>query len=209
VLTDHGHQFRVSRAPRGRRTAVRFRRSPHLVAYWRDGSFRIVNYATRETSTASSLVCELLDFCGEWRSLADIQQGVLAEPSQLAPALLDRLVSLSLMVRSDRPVDSRVAAMDTLGSWNPEVGFFHSASKDVHFWSAAQVRRHAKGTWDPAPIPPPIKSYQGVRTVPLPPAAIDTPFAEVVLSRRTARRYSSVPVTLAELSTMLGVSACV
>jgi SagB-type dehydrogenase family enzyme len=207
VLTDDGHQLRVSGAPRGRRTAVRYRRSPHLVAYWRDGSLRIVNYATRNTSTANTLVCELLDFCGEWRSLADISQAVSVGSSPLVSALLERLVSLSLVLRSDRPVDPRLTAMDTLGSWNPEAGFFHSASKDVRFWSPAQARRHARNAADLVPMPSPIKSYPGARTIRLPDASTETPFAEVVLSRRTSRRYSSVPVTLGELSTILALSA--
>lgn len=197
----------MSRARRGGRAATRFRRSPHLVAYWRNGSLRIVNYATRDTSEANPLVCELLNFCGDWRTVEEIERGLALEPSPTMSALVERLVSLSLLLRSDRPVDSRVIAMDALGPWNPEVGFFHSATKDVQFWSPRDARRHARASPDRSPMPRPVKRYPRARTVPLPRLPASTPFTEVLLARRTSRRYSSVPVTLAELSSILAFSA--
>jgi SagB-type dehydrogenase family enzyme len=122
------------------------------------------------------------------------------------PALVERLVSLSLLLRSDRPVDSRVVAMDALGSWNPEVGFFHSATKDVPFWSPREARRYARTSSDRSPMPRPVKRYPRARTVALPPPPPSTPFTEVLLARRTSRRYSSAPVTLAEMSSILAFS---
>lgn len=197
----------MSRAPRGRRTAVRFRRSPHLVAYWRNGSLHIVNYAVRVTSTVNPLICELLDFCGQWRSLAEIDRGLSLGSSPLVAALLARLVGLSLIVRSDRPLDSRVTAMDRFGSWNPEAGLFHTATKDVQFWSRSRTKRYATAAVDRAPMPSPVKRYPDARTIDLPDAATATPFAQVLLARRTSRRYSSVPVTIGDLSTVLALSA--
>lgn len=206
MLTHDGAADAVSRVRRGRRTTARFRRSPHLVAYWRNGSLRIVNYATRDTSEADPLVCELLSVCGDWRTLTEIEHGLSVAPSPLMPALVERLVSLSLLVRSDRPVDSRLVAMDGLGPWNPEVGFFHTATKDVQFWSPREARQHARTTADRSPMPPPVKRYPRARTVTLPRPPANTPFTEVLLARRTSRRYSSVPVTLAELSSILAFS---
>jgi SagB-type dehydrogenase family enzyme len=176
------------------------------VAYWRSGSLRLVNYATRETSEANPLVCELLDFCGEWRTLSEIEHGLSAAPSPLMRVLVERLVSLSLLLRSDRPVDSRVVAMDALAPWNPEVGFFHGATKDVPFWSPGEARRHARNSVDRSPMPRPVKRYPRAKTVTLPPLPPSTPFTDVLIARRTSRRYSSVPVTLAELSTILAFS---
>lgn len=196
----------MSRARRGLRAAARFRRSPHLVAYWRSGSLRIVNYATRDTSEADPLVCELLNFCGDWRTFQEIEHGLSAAPSPLMPALVERLVSLSLLLRSDRPVDSRIGAMDALGPWNPEVGFFHSATKNVPFWSPRDARRHARNSVDRSPMPRPVKRYPRAKRVTLPPPPASTPFTDVLLARRTSRRYSSVPVSLADLSSILAFS---
>ena len=196
----------MSRVRRGRRTTVRFRRSPHLVAYWRDGSLRIVNYATRDTSEADPLVCELLNFCGDWRTLNEIEHGLSVAPSPLMRDLVERIVSLSFLLRSDRPVDSRVVAMDGLGPWNPEVGFFHTATKDVQFWSPLKARRHVRTAPDRSPMPRPVKRYPRAKTVTLPRPPAQTPFTKVLLARRTSRRYSSIAVTLAELSAVLAFS---
>jgi SagB-type dehydrogenase family enzyme len=197
----------VSRARRSARATVRFRRSPHLVAYWHQGAFRIVNYATRHTSEADPLVCELLNLCGEWRTLSELEGGLSVGSSPLLPLLVDRLVNFSLLVRSDRPVDRRITAMDSLGPWNPEVGFFHSATKDVQFSSRQRARRHTRERSESARRPPMVKRYPGARTLTLPRPELNASFAELLLARRTSRRYSSDPVTLAQLSSLLAFSA--
>jgi len=197
----------VSRVRRSGRATVRFRRSPHLVAYWKQGSLRVVNYATRDTSEADPLVCELLDLCGEWQTLSQIEQGLSAGSSPLLPALVDRLVTYSLLVRSDRPIDSRVTSMDSLDPWNPEVGFFHSATKDVQFWSRQRIRRSQQTSVGGARRPRMVKRYPHARTIAMPRPQLNTPFAELLRARRTSRRYSAAPVTFAELSSILALSA--
>ena len=151
-----------------RRTAAQVRRSPHLVAYWRNGSLRICNYSTQTTVDAGHLVCELLDFCNDWRTLDDIAQGLSAGPSPQLPTLVDRLVDLSLLQRSDRPVDTRVSAMDRLGPWNPEAGFFHMATRDVAFSSPKEAARYHRQTRVRESRPPAVKSYPGVERIDLP-----------------------------------------
>src|SRR4029453_13485895 len=96
-------------------------------------------------------------------------------------------------------------AMSRLERWNPEAGFFHFATRDVRFSSARERRRYAL-TAAPAPMPRPIKRYPGVKVVGLPPPE-STSFTDVLLARRTSRRYSSSPVTLKELSSILALSA--
>jgi SagB-type dehydrogenase family enzyme len=191
----------VSRSRRSRRATVRFRRSPHLVSYWRQGSLLLVNYATRQTASADPLIFEILNFCTDWRTLEDVDRAV--GPSPATAVLLDGLVRLSLLQRSDRPVDAATAATDTLGPWHPEVGFFHTATKDVQFWSVRQSRRHAKASTDRTPMPARVKRYARVPTVALPPIASTNAFTDVLLARRTSRRYSTTPVTIQELSSLL------
>jgi SagB-type dehydrogenase family enzyme len=166
----------------------------------------VCNYATRVTTEANPLVCEILHACDRWRSIAEIRRRTAAGGA-LLPDIIDRLVQLSLLERSDRPIDARAAAMATLDAWNPEVGLFHSATKDVPFSSAGQVRRHARQPPSGPRMPAPIKRYPRAPTVALPPPEASTPFADVLLARRTARRYSAEPVTLSELSTILALSA--
>ena len=42
---------------------MRVRRSPHLVVFWRRGALVATNFATRDTSTVTPFICQLLDAC--------------------------------------------------------------------------------------------------------------------------------------------------
>jgi SagB-type dehydrogenase family enzyme len=194
-----------ARGPR-RRAAVQFRRSPHLVAYWRNGSLRIRNYASRETANADPLICELLNRCNDWRTLVEIGRGLSEGPSPHLANLVDRLVALSLLQRSDRPDDPRTVAMERLSPWNPEAGFFHAATKDVRFSSPLEAARWSRVRAADRPMPPPVKRYRGVSTIDLPKPRRGE-FADVLRSRRTWRRFSTKPLELEELASVLGLSA--
>ena len=194
-------------ARRVQRSAVKYRRPPHLVAYWRDGALRVCNYATRKTSSADPLVIELIDSCVEWRTLEEIEASSSAGPSPLLTTLLDRLVELDLLERSDRPPDPRSRLMDGLATWNPEAGFFHTSTRDVAFSSRQRAARHARFQAEHVPMPSPLKRYPGARTVILPRPEATGEFARVLKARRTWRRFSSKPVTLDELSALLAFTA--
>jgi SagB-type dehydrogenase family enzyme len=197
----------VNRALKGRRTPLRYRRSPHLVSYWRTGAFQIVNYATRHTADVNVLVWQILDFCSTWRSVREIEQALPDARSPFLPHLLDRLAALSLLFRSDRQPDSREQQMDTFRAWNPEAGFFHTATKDVPLISRARARAYAQRNPSDEPMPAIIKKYRQASRVRLPAPDADSGLANVLLARRTSRRYSSMPVTLDELASILGYTA--
>jgi SagB-type dehydrogenase family enzyme len=166
----------------------------------------VCNYATRVTTEASPLVCELLHACSRWCTIADIRAATGAG-GRLLPDFIERLVSLTLLEQTDKPADPRTQAMTAFARWNPEFGFFHSATKDVHFSSQREARRHSSTMPVHPPMPSPIKQYRGAAAVRLPPPAVNTPFADVLLGRRTSRRYSSNPVTRDELATILALSS--
>ena len=182
------------------RRPLKVRRSPHLVAYWRGGSLFISNFATRVTTEGTPVVCELLHVCDRWISLDGIRGRTNAGGSVL-PAIVQRLIDLTLLDRSDRPPDSRSVAMSHLNRWNPEAGFFHFATRDVRFSTARERRRYAR-TKERSPMPTPVKRYPAAKTVELP-APESSAFTDVLAARRTSRRYSRVPVTLRELSSLL------
>ena len=207
MLTVDDYPHVVSTGRRVRRPAATFRRSPHLVAYWRNGSLRICNYATNHTVAAGHLVCELLDFCNDWRSIDDIAGGLSSGPSPHISALVEKLVSLSLLERSDLSADRRVQAMDRLGPWNPEAGFFHTATRDVAFSSPQKAARYRRQARIRQSRPAAVKRYPGVERIDLPRPDAVGEFPRVLLARRTWRRYSSAPVRLDELATILGLTA--
>jgi SagB-type dehydrogenase family enzyme len=196
----------LSSSRRGRADLVRVRRSPHLVLYWHRGTLVVRNYATSAIAEATPLVCRLLDVCLEWRTVSEIRMALGANPDPLLSALVHGLVARSFLQRSDRPLDPREAAMSALAPWNPEAGFFHTATKHVRFWPAHQARRWARQQALEAPMPTPVKGYRGVRTFKLPVPSGGGELARVARERRTWRRFSPAPITVDELSTMLGLS---
>lgn len=185
---------------------ARYRRSPHLVCYWRGPALVVHNYATGTAAEATALVCELLDFCASWRSTHAIRRFLPDTTPALAERLLARLVHLSFLQQSGRPADPRERAMTALDRWNPAAGFFHTATRDVPFAHPREARialEAQERTW---PMPKPVKHHRGAPLVALPRADMGGPLAETLLARRTWRRFSSRPVTVAELSTLLGLT---
>jgi len=187
-----------------RRPILRVKRSPHLIAHWRGSRFVIRNYAPGTASLADPLVCAVLDLCSEWRTLDALSDSLPPGIGDRLPKLVKRLVDRSLLMRSDQPEDPREPAMRALDPWNPEAGFFHTATKNVRFWSPQEAARQAQQRKQKRP--PWQKRYRGAPLIDLPPPR-DGEFARVALARRTWRRFSTTPVTVEDLSTLLGLSA--
>lgn len=164
------------------------------------------NYATGTAIKANALVFALLEFCSEWRTGADIQQALALGSPALVSKLVRRLAERSFLERSDRPRDPRERAMSALDRWNPEAGLFHTATKDVRFWSPQEAARQARRQKSEQKMPAAQKRYRGAPRIDLPKPG-DGEFARVALARRTWRRFSSTPVSLEDLATILGLSA--
>ena len=182
---------------------LRVRRSPHLLIYWRDGQLIVRNYATGVATTANPLVCAVLDLCGDWQTPTTLSRAFPAEAAIRIPALIGRLVERSFLERSDQPRDPRVRAMTIFDSWNPEAGFFHTATKDVRYWPHHTSGRRSRKR---GPKPDIHKRYRGVERIHLP-KTHGGEFARIAAARRTWRRFSKLPLTLEDLGTILGVSA--
>ncbi len=147
----------------------RIRRSPHLVCYWVRSGLVVHNYATGAAAGATPLVCSLLDFCDKWRSPAQVR-AFTGDDTRATPALVNRLISIGFLQRSDRSPDPRETAMQAFNAWNPSAGFFHTTTRDVRFLPARRAARmfaRQARTW---PMPAPVKHLKGapVRLLPRP-----------------------------------------
>jgi SagB-type dehydrogenase family enzyme len=185
---------------------VRVRRSPHLVAYWRQRTLVACNYATGDRVHVPVWACQLLNYCGDWTGLDELRRKRFVAPATFAD-VIDRLVSLRLLERSDVPRDPRSEAMDALAPWNPQVGFFHSTTRDVPFAPPRVASRYIAAKIKHAPPPPAVKRYDHVERIDLGRASLHDSFADVLRARRTWRRYSTKPVALDELATLLALTA--
>jgi SagB-type dehydrogenase family enzyme len=176
------------------------------VLYWRRGDLVICNYATRTTARATPFICDLLNACPVWTPIDDVARSLAAEGTGI-DVLVDRLIGLSFLQASDRPALASEQAMNLLAPWNPEAGFFHTATRDVAFSTRRRARRFAREKAASAVMPAPVKRYKEAPLIDLPPVNWTGEFPGVLRSRRTWRRYSGKPVRLDELSQLLGMSA--
>lgn len=177
--------------------AIRYRRSPHLVGYW-SGELTLYNYETRRANRATALAVELLDFFGAPRTVAEARRRFRRLPAREVDRAVSALARHRLLDRVEGR--GRGSALDAWTSWNPAAGFFHFSTKDVGFVGA-------DSGMEPGPSrrpPPAVKRLPKAPRVALPPAETDGPLGALLAQRRTWRRFSSVPVPLQSLATLLG-----
>lgn len=183
---------------------VRYRRSPHVVCYWRDGDMVAFNFATGTDVVTTPEAWRALSFFDTWRSPRAVL-GAL-EPSQQKAllTLLDDLVGASLLERSDLPRDARSTAMDAWSSWNPAAGFFHGATRDIPYTKDFRAgERQWRKRLGARPMPPPVKHYPKAPRTALPQPALEGDFVAALKTRRTWREFGRGPVNVRDLATLL------
>jgi SagB-type dehydrogenase family enzyme len=193
--------------------ASRFRRAPHVVCYWAAGGLTFHNYASGVRVMASPLACQILDFFDAWRpATALIAAFATFEPDSLHEAIGELVQASLLDVDGDREAASARGAAastprDLWEAWNPAAGFFHTATKNVAYAEvvAQGTRGEHRGVdvsdlsgqeWHP-------KEYPHAPVIALPPPRVSGQFPEVLLARRTWRRFNAAPVACGDLATLL------
>ena len=181
-----------------------FRRAASLVCYWQDGRLVLENYLSRQRATADPLVFQLLDFFGDWKPVEELFAYLPQFSRRSLRAAVAQMASCSLLVRSNGPrAEPQLASWE---EWNPAAGFFHFSTKDVRITiDPARELKFLRVRARKAPMPPSTKHYRGVRKYSMPPAKRSA-IADVLLSRRTWRKFSSQPISLGDLATLLGLT---
>lgn len=153
---------------------------------------------------ASPLTLVLLDGFDRWRA-PEWAERLLP---QYSPASVRRavgqLLRAGLLVRqgtAEAAADARYRRW--WGAWEP-LGSFHHATRDLRYapWDrlTALMRQRAR-----RPQPAKTKSYPAASKIALPPPlAPPADFASVLQARRTCRQFQPVPVSLAQVATLLG-----
>ncbi|MEO5820913.1 MAG: SagB/ThcOx family dehydrogenase [Vicinamibacteraceae bacterium] len=189
---------------------ARYRRSPHVVAYWQADGLVLHQFARGTRTVATASVVALLDAAARWQTidgLAAVMPG--ASASTLLP-LLRALVRRGLLdvSRAAQP-DPRDVAAAQWGAWNPVAGFFHDATRDVRFsprrMANAALRRRAREAPPPAAVTiHPDASAADVWVLPPPP--VDSALATTLRARRSWRRLGRGSLSLDALATLLGLT---
>jgi SagB-type dehydrogenase family enzyme len=188
-------------------TSVVYRRSPHLVLYWSGRQLFFENYVTRKRVRAAPLAFEVLELFDRWRPAEALARRLPQfKPAALRLALA-ALEQCSLLERCDHRTVPGKPVTDIWKDWGPAAAFLHfstkdmCASRDLPEMTRA-LRRRAKRV----PMPSPVKRYPGARQIALPAPRHTGEFPQVLLARRTWRKFSAAPVELPALSTLLGLS---
>ena len=206
-MSRRRHAERRTSAARASRPPTRYRRSPHLVSYWTAGGPILENYATGRRGPGALFVHGLLAIFDDWRSIEDLAGAVPGQPRRALSRIVNALVRLTFLQRSDQPPNPADTALAAWGGWNPAAGFFHRSTRDVRYSddlaaSGDRMRKLARRV----PMPPAVKRYDGAPAVDLPAPSMDGEFARVVNARRTWRQFAKRPSSLAALGTVLGLT---
>lgn len=186
---------------------ARLVRSKHLVAYWTDGRCLIRNFAEATSVTATELDLAVVQACGKPLTMNELAVACpQVDASQLGRAV-DRLVRRRILVDASRARSQAERAMDTLAQWNPEVGLFHMGTKHVWFGDPGPAQKAFLERVGTRRAPPNVKRHPKAAVVTLPVRAPIGQFSEVLLARRTHRRFSAGRVRLADFSQLLALTA--
>jgi SagB-type dehydrogenase family enzyme len=181
-----------------------FRRVPTIVGWWRGADFQLQDFATNATFDVDPADLRLLGVLAEWRTVREAAARS-RRPAREVRASLERFTARGLVERSNQPATRAQQALKTWADWSPAAALFHFTTKDLTYrdWRYGNEAVRAWLTTDP--MPPPVKAVRGERTS-LPAYDRRSPFARVLLSRRSWRRFGTAATTLEQLSTLLGLT---
>ena len=183
-----------------------FRRARSILAHWEDGRLRLQNYATGATYSAAPLAVEVLDRLGRWTSLEELTAALPDRDASAVAAEVRELARHTIIDAMDRPPRGPQPALDRWGRWNPAAGFFHFATRDVPYASERELATKPAFELTLWPYPEALKSYPDARRVSLPEYPREAELARALLERRSWRRFGDGPVSVEDLSTLLGLT---
>jgi SagB-type dehydrogenase family enzyme len=190
-----------------KRQAFLFRRAPCLISYWDEADLIFENYASGARISADPLTTQILHFFDRWRSI----DALAAHLPAFTPASLRIAVGVlerrDLLQRADRRVNSRTPPADGWTAWNPAAGFFHASTKDVRFGrDHLAIERRLRQRAKRSPLPPSFKHYPEAPQLDLSRIKDNGAFPQTLLARRTWRSFSTRAMSMADLSTLLGLT---
>jgi SagB-type dehydrogenase family enzyme len=187
--------------------AVRYRRAPFLISYWRENDLVFENFLTRRRVSASPLTSTILHFFDRDRPLS----ALCARLTDYTPESLRKaarmLAQHSLLQRQGSRLPPGERELHAWSEWNPAAGFFHLSTKDLPFErDAAKEFRGLLRLAKSKPMPKPIKRYRQAQQVRLAAPTFTSEFSRALTDRRTWRKFSKKPVELSLLGNLLGLT---
>jgi SagB-type dehydrogenase family enzyme len=164
------------------------------------------DYALRTRRAIDEADFSLLARLNGWTRPCDLEAAFPGETPAAVRARLDTLVRARFVEASTDPIVPDRRAASAWASWAPEAALFHFATKDGRRLSLPEATKQLYDNLAIEEYPDTVKKPARGKTVGLPPFAQSGALPEVLLSRRTWRRFGDQPVTLDQLSTLLGLT---
>src|SRR5262249_4283676 len=162
------------------------------------------NYLSQKKAPVDAFVSSLLGELADWKTGPWIAERFpQARPATLR-RLLNLLVRLTVLERSDSAKPTTREAIRRWDTWNHAAGYFHFSTKDTEFTRSParafqELQRRAKSE----PMPKPLRRVKALRTIPLAiPKVASAEFPAVLQARRTWRRFSNQRVSLPTLGSL-------
>ncbi|HST31616.1 MAG TPA: SagB/ThcOx family dehydrogenase [Chthoniobacterales bacterium] len=188
------------------RRGVRLRRTRNLLVYWQNGALQISNFGSGHTVRGRPITCELLDFFDDWKTPKQASDHFSSYPRESVKFALSQLLKHGLLVRSNSPAadfDQKLA--EQWSSWLPE-GSFHFITKDAHYVKRTRSVAEWKALLPKGRRPAIFKSLPNAKKISLPKMGLpDSEFAQVLLKRKTHRKFSARKLSLETVSQLLSL----
>jgi SagB-type dehydrogenase family enzyme len=190
----------------GRSSSIaRYRRSPHLVVYWRDNRLVARDFISGRVVRAAPAVLGTLEFFSRWRTPGGLALHLGLSDGSAVRSLVRALVRFGLLDTSERARTSNSTSLKQWDEWGLEAAFFHHATRNVSYAEpkAAEARLRKKAARQAPPSP--VKVTRGPR-MRLPAPALQMDLTDALRQRRTWRRFGRRPVDRDALATLLGLT---
>jgi len=174
------------------------------LAYWENGSLRIVNYLTRRTFSANPITLEVIRFFFTPRTIQDALLEFDSYDEESVAQTITKLIEAQLLLEHGSPDWEQDNLVES--SWKPWLpeGGFHFLTKDAPYVEGDWTPEQRAATVPATPAPPQFKRIEGADSVALPSHEPEPDsFFETLRTRRTHRTFSKGGVSLDQVSRLL------
>jgi SagB-type dehydrogenase family enzyme len=194
---------------RSQTSPIRLRRAASIFSYWIKGQFVVENYRTGDVLSANPVTARVLHLFGEWCALDKVCRELPEYNSRSVRRSVRQLVGNGfLLTEGSQRAKEDQRFFDCWSSWLPHAAILHFGTKDMPYTSAdKKTINRLKSYLNQSPQPSffkPLNKKVGPRILPLPTAATaNSDFIRTLLERRTHRQFSSGPLDVSRLSSLL------
>ena len=185
---------------------TRVRRARALTIAWQDSALVAHNYCSRRSAPVTPRIVDILDYCDQWRTPADVFATFSTTERPILRQTLRLLVEQTFLDRTTTPLAADRDALDSWNTWGPAAAFFHFATKDGTYEPEHVSRKRLVSKARVDPPPPPTKTYGDTARTPLPHVNGCDGLGTVLRARRTWRRFGAAPLDTTVLATLLGLT---